>query len=40
MRYDNEERWKIWKGIDWFKTDMRNLANFDPSTWKSQKSAP
>ena len=22
-----------------FKTDMRNLTNFDTSTWKSQKSA-
>ena len=22
-----------------FKTDMRNLTNFDPSTWKSQKFA-
>ena len=22
-----------------FKTDMRNVTNFDPSTWKSQKFA-
>ena len=39
MCYDNEERCKIRKGIDQFKTDMRNLTNFDPSTRKSQKSA-
>ena len=30
---------KFWKGIDQFKTDMRNLTNFDPSTQKSQTSA-
>ena len=39
MYYDNEERCKIWKGIDLFKTDMRNLTNFDPSTQRSKKSA-
>ena len=39
MCYDNEERCKISKGIDYFKTDMRNLTNFDPSTRKSQKFA-
>ena len=32
MCFDNEERFKIRKGIDQFKTDMRNLTNFDPST--------
>ena len=26
--------------IGQFKIDMRNLTNFDPSTRKSQKSAP
>ena len=36
MSHDNEEWCKIWRGIDFFKNDMRNLTNFDPSTWKSQ----
>ena len=30
---------KFWKGIDQFKTDIRNLTYFDSSTQKSQKSA-
>ena len=29
MCFDNEERFKIRKGIDQFKTDMKNLTNFD-----------
>ena len=37
MCYDNEEQGKISKRIDQFKTDMRNLINFDPSTQKPQK---
>ena len=36
ISHDNEEWCKIWRGIDFFKNDMRNLTNFDPSTWKSQ----
>ena len=37
MCCDNEERPKIWKAIDYFKTDIRNLTNFDRSTKKTQK---
>ena len=33
--HNNEEWCKILRGID-FKTDMRNLTNFDPRTRKSQ----
>ena len=25
MCYDKEERCKIWKGIDWFKTDIQRI---------------
>ena len=39
MFYGNEERCKIWKGIDYFKIDMRNLTNFDPSIAKYKKIA-
>ena len=40
MCHDNEERTKIWRGIDlFFKTDMRNLTSFDTNTQKSQKFA-
>ena len=35
---DTEEWWKIWREIDLsFQSDIRNLMNFDPGTWKSQK---
>ena len=39
MFYDNPERCKIWKGIDYFKNDMRNLTNFDPITQKFKEFA-
>ena len=33
--HDNEELGKIWRGtVCHFKVEMRNLKNFDPSTWK------
>ena len=31
MCYEKVEKCKICKGIDQFKTDIRNLTNFDPS---------
>ena len=37
---ETEERYTIWRGIDfviWKLTYIRNLTNFDTSTWKSQK---
>ena len=38
MCHDNEEWYKIEEGLTCcFKADMRNLTNFDPSTWKSKK---
>ena len=37
--HETEEGYKIWRGIEFccFKTDIRNLTNFDLSTRKSQK---
>ena len=36
--YESEERYKIWRGIDWsFQTDIGNFNNFDLSTCKSLK---
>ena len=41
MCQDNEEWCENWRGIDLtVHMGMRNFANFDPSTQKSQKSAP
>ena len=41
MCHDNQEWWKIWRGIDSSVQNfvMRNLKNFGPSSRKSKKFA-
>ena len=39
MYHDDEERSKIRRVVCHFKTDMRILTNFDPSTQKSKKNS-